>query len=363
VRTSRYQPCRPTTKSRSARHPKRTRKNPAPPRRNRGQLSRRRTLRALLPAATTTTTTTTEDARHRHWLILSSSPSDFDNAGQGDLELLVAKLCPDFVPDSLKDPYILKQRLHEVLFSNLETIGWFTDVLFGALLSGDLNQCALVARPNGDDAYPLIILLSEWKQLRKLHGYRGGDDFIEIAIKLGADVNARFPGNGINALFFAVKYASIHGVNLLIDAGIDVQAKDIGGRTCLYNTLEYPDPQILTRLLEFLPVTETFLTYENPGGVGAIKKFTAADQLLNFFTPGSFDLATNQRNGNMPVSWMLMGRPSAENLAQAFVIVLRKGATFTPEYVGLLNALFGVHTLPPNGIGYENFLAFFPRGR
>lgn len=285
-------------------------------------------------------------------LPLWTCPGNYLEFMEGNFERLVEKLCPDFVPDPLKDPHVLSDRLIEVFFTtgNFERLEWLSCFLFHAFLTGNVNQSVLP--PGMNESYPLIILLSQWKQLHYAYGFLGADDFVEISVKLGADVNVRLPSNRVNSLFFAVKYASIHSVNLLIDAGIDVHARGIFGRTCLWNALEYPNPDILLRLLEFLPATEEF----HCGIADDDATISVPDRLLSLFIWESVDHWT-QQHAKMPASWMMLGRPPTEDLARALVIVLRRGITFAPQKVWLLSLFFGGCERHPDSTGYEIFLA------
>jgi ankyrin repeat protein len=70
----------------------------------------------------------------------------------------------------------------------------------------------------------------------------------------GVNVNAVME-NKCNAAFFAVKSGTPKTLDLLIEAGINMQQRDCYGRTVLYNALEYPNPEMLRRVLNHVPVT------------------------------------------------------------------------------------------------------------
>jgi hypothetical protein len=60
--------------------------------------------------------------------------------------------------------------------------------------------------------------------------------------------------NNCNSALFAVKYGTPKTLDLLIKVGINMH-----WMTVLYNALEYPNPEMLRRVLDHVPVTEMFL--------------------------------------------------------------------------------------------------------
>ena len=78
-----------------------------------------------------------------------------------------------------------------------------------------------------------------------------------MALAAGANPNIAMR-NGSTPLFFAVKYGSLETVELLVKYGADLTMKDNKKRSCLWNAIERPDPEIITYLLKSLPATETF---------------------------------------------------------------------------------------------------------
>ena len=52
----------------------------------------------------------------------------------------------------------------------------------------------------------------------------GGDEMVEIALRMGADPNSQLP-NKVNSILLAVKYGTAKTVELLLDAGCEHQCK------------------------------------------------------------------------------------------------------------------------------------------
>jgi len=266
------------------------------------------------------------------------------------LDELVLKLRPKYVPESLLDPQVRYDRLKEVLFSNFERMKWFT-VPFWEALAGDTDINARIATPfdPGAEPNPVLYWLVQWKLMRKQFGYRGADDMVHVALKLGANPNIRLK-NGTNSLFFATKYSSPHCVDLLIEAGADVTAKDIQGRTCLFNALEHPNKRILGRLLEHLPASELF---ESQTKGGTVVHLSLADRILNLFS--SETLLEGGGQLACPISWKIIGRPSVLDMAESLALVWRKGALFRQENMDALGAMVpGIAPLPA-GYSTRNF--------
>jgi len=266
----------------------------------------------------------------------------------GVLNDLVDKLCPDYVPESLQDPQVCFDRLKEVLFSNFEMTSWFT-VPLGKALLGDINVRIPFPFDPRAEPNPALYWLVQWNFMRKQFGYRGSDDMVHIALKLGANPNIRMK-NRTTAIFFATKYSSPQCMDLLIEAGADLTAKDMYGRSCLYNALEYPNKNILGRLLEHLPASELF---ECQTRLGPVSQQSLADRILHLF----WSETVLELGGQMacPISWKLLGRPSVVDMADALVFVLRKGAVLRPENVNILEAMVpGIAPLP-TGFSTRNF--------
>jgi len=233
----------------------------------------------------------------------------------------------------------LSERLKEILFVN-PYIEWLTVPAVkamltppGGFLSSYIWQHPMDTRvPIGGDtrqeAYPLIHWFSQWKLLRAQFVWAGGDDMVEIALKLGANPNATIKSSRVTPMFLAVKYGSLRTVRLFQEFGCNLAARDKEGITCLFNALEHPNMEILVELLDHLPATECFTGYlgsRNPQAV----QYTMVDRVLSLYTSPS-----------LPVSWKILGPPPVESLIQALFLLLDKGVSWSPVSMSILSVLF-----------------------
>ena len=133
---------------------------------------------------------------------------------------------------------------------------------------------------------------------------------------------------------FAVKYAYLETVDLLIQHGIDVRHRDQFGRTCLLNALEHPNPLIIRRLLEYLPATET-IPAESEDGTLVVQK-SLVDALLDFVVSQS-----------PVISWVNLGTPRDEDIIVALLLLRQRGVKLTFVGTGFSIALLGRACLAP----------------
>lgn len=134
--------------------------------------------------------------------------------------------------------------------------------------------------------------------------------------------------NKCNAVFFAVRYGTSKTLDLLIEAGINMQQRDCTGLTVLYNALEYPNPELLRRVLDHVPVTELFpCTFDT----GRKIHMSASDRILGLYRAINDKDAHGERFQG-PISWFnLGGPPSVEDVAESLILVRQRGASFTEE--------------------------------
>lgn len=142
----------------------------------------------------------------------------------------------------------------------------------------------------------------------------------------GVDVKAVLE-NKCNAAFFAVKYGSPKTLDLLIEAGINIQQRDCFGQTVLYNALEYPNPDILRRVLDHVPATEMFLSTirrtEQEIQISASNRILSLNRAVD--TPTD---VSQRYEGSF--SWIhLGGPPSVQDVAESLILVRQRGASFT----------------------------------
>jgi hypothetical protein len=73
------------------------------------------------------------------------------------------------------------------------------------------------------DPPTLLMYVSQWKFLSHAFGWLGGDEIVSMVLATpGVNVNAVME-NKCNAAFFAVKYGTHKTLDLLIEAGINMQ--------------------------------------------------------------------------------------------------------------------------------------------
>ena len=241
-----------------------------------------------------------------------------------NLDELVARLLSaervQGVPQYLLRPEAMKAHLLKVM-QPAERVQWLVVPLMQGLMQGH-PYLDIRLQVSGYEPTPVLMWVCQWKLLQPACGWKGGDEFVSMVLAAGVDINAVMP-NKCNATFFAVKYGSPTTVDLLIKAGINIQQLDIFGRTCLWNALEYPSPEMLRCLLDHLPVTETF-PVSTPDG--AEYQISAADRILNLFS-----------SVTAPISWTYLGPPSLEDVAESSIILRQRGAHFTNNEVSLTN--------------------------
>ena len=83
--------------------------------------------------------------------------------------------------------------------------------------------------------------------------YVGADEDSKAVLALlekGADANAPFPIVGTRALMVAAAHGHTDTVQALLDAGADVNAKDVTGWTALHAAAFKGDPEIVQLLLD-----------------------------------------------------------------------------------------------------------------
>jgi hypothetical protein len=185
-------------------------------------------------------------------------------------EVLVDKLLsPDRirgVPEDLRQPAVLRDHLLRVL-ALTERNAWLVAPLIKGLLDCHSSiNVRMKQAPSQSDPYTILVYVSEWKSINVACGWQGRNEIVSMVLATpGVDVSAILE-NKCNAAFFAVKYGTPNTLDLLIDAGINIQQRDHFGRTVLYNALEYPHPEMLRRVLDHVPATKMFPSTFSDGG-------------------------------------------------------------------------------------------------
>jgi hypothetical protein len=244
-------------------------------------------------------------------------------------ELADKLLSPDRirgVPEDLREPAVLRDHLLKVLALR-ESTAWLIEPLIKGLLEGHSSiNVRLRLAPSQPDPPTILVHVSQWKLLNRAFGWQGRDEIVSMVLATpGVDVSAVLE-NKCNAAFFAVKYGSPKTLDLLIEAGINMQQRDHFGRTVLYNALEYPNPEMLRRVLDYVPATEMFLsTIRN----GRELHMSASDRILDLYRA-----IENQNDDGKrfkgSISWInLGGPPSVQDVAESLILVRQRGAFFT----------------------------------
>ena len=255
----------------------------------------------------------------------------------GLARVLLSSAREEGIPREYATGNSLARRLKELFTFPLDKApGWLWKPLFDGLMSGGEALDVVVVPPSassGAQPMPILTWLCQWKSLQKIFAWKGDNDLVSMALAAGANPNIAM-SNGSTPLFFAVKYGSLETVKLLVKYGADVAIKDKRKRSCLWNAIERPDPDIIAYLLNTLPATEAF-PYQ---GQNLKKKCyqTAVDYLFAAQLSLSFDKTTS---AEYPWSWQVLGEPSEEDVARSMIEFGKRGATFTPGDITL--ALLG----------------------
>jgi len=228
------------------------------------------------------------------------------------------------IPHEYNQGNSLARRLSDIFtFPAGRSPSWLCGPLFEGLLKGDDMLNIAVSPPRGSQGMPILAWLCQWMTLKELFHWKGADDIVSLALAAGADPNIRMK-NGSTPLFFAVKYGCLNTVKLLVGSGADLTMKDRKGRSCLWNALERPQPDIIIFLLEVLPPDEKY-PYSKRSRQKACHQ-TAIDYLFAAQLSLAFDA---DNNPEYPWSWQVLGQPSEESIADILIEFGRRGVSFT----------------------------------
>lgn len=255
----------------------------------------------------------------------------------GLVRVLMSSAREDGIPCEYASGNSLARRMKEVFTFPLDKApGWLWKPLFDGLMNGGESLDVMVVPPaasSGAQPMPILAWLCQWRSLQKVFSWKGGNDLVSMVLAAGANPNIAMR-NGSTPLFFAVKYGSLETVELLVKYGADLTIKDNKKRSCLWNAIERPDPEIIAYLLTTLPATETF-PYQGKN-LRTTYFQTAVDYLFAAQLSLSLDPATS---AEYPWSWQVLGEPSEEDVALTMIEFGKRGATFTPGDITL--ALLG----------------------
>ena len=261
--------------------------------------------------------------------ILSGHDDDDDR-----IQRLAALANGVIMPTDLLNQEALTELLMRVFFQTLDCRAlWLVEALIAGLSQGHARINATVGPPDFGEAgtFPLLFWVCKWKLLERMVGWQGREDIVSLVLTTpGIDVNVCI-SNKTNALFFATKYGSAETIQLLKKAGINMKQRDQFNRTALYNLLEYPDPRSLQVLLEHLPANEMFdLDMDYSCGAGSLKGSTV-DRIMDLYVTLGTMTEEGKRIAGL-LSWIKLGKPPPiENVADSVIMLIQKGASFTPE--------------------------------
>lgn len=254
------------------------------------------------------------------------------------------------IPDQYKKGNSLARRMSEIFtFPKDRAPDWLWKPVFQGLLEGTQSLDNYITPPGGSQPMPILTWLCQWKTLQALFYWKGNHDMVSMMLGAGADPNLRLK-NGATPIFFAVKYGCIETVKLLVEYGADLTIKDRKGRSCLWNALERPQPEIIRYLLEVghLPACERF-----PYNKSNRRKMcyqTAMDYLFAAQLSLAFDAKSNPE---YPWSWQLLGEPSEESVAEIMIEFGSRGVSFTPGDITLSLLSFVLRGDDPNRRQYR----------
>jgi len=260
------------------------------------------------------------------------------------LDMLVALIVArDAVPeDFIDNESKLKRKMKEIWFYYHDD--FIVDLrvhVINALYDHDFNGTKFDL---GGISYPLLIMFCQWKMIRNQIGYLGGDEMVEIALKMGADPNCSL-SNKVTPIFLAVKYGSPTTVQLLIDAGCNIRALDCFGRTCLYNTIERCYPPVVKIILDHLPADEIFWNDVDSFNSGQKESYTAVDWILKIYESiGSLDSITGHNSMDLHTSWKIIGKPTIDDICTTIILLRQNGCTFSPNNLCIMGRYF--HGIP-----------------
>ncbi len=240
------------------------------------------------------------------------------------------------VPENLIDENGLKlfNYFKRIMTLNVDFAEWLVIPLIEGLIMGGEAINFQVPINNAGDKTNILSMVCQWQFFSRQCGWGGKNEIVKMVLSTpGIRVNDTMP-NGTNAAFLAVKCGDIDTLKILIEAGIDLTVKDYRGYSILHNTLEYPDPEKLRLILQYVSAKETYVTFVARDDESLVEhevRQSAADLLLSLYDAQMNTVCGNDRVDG-PISWSLLGKPPPmEHIAECLIIVRQNGSSFTPE--------------------------------
>jgi hypothetical protein len=219
----------------------------------------------------------------------------------------------EFLPSHLQDPEKLEAIFRRIILESefVKIVPGFAEIILKGLLLGgqEINK---TIDTDGRNKVSILCFVCGWAQYKPELKWHGDDDMVDIVFATpGLRVNDVMP-NGTNAIHHSVKYGTARTIRRLLEAGVNVHQKDEFGQTALKNAIEQCHPEIVSILLQHLPPTEIL-----PSNQGTLL-LSAPDRIVLY-----------QIEDPPPISWLVIGRPSIDNVIECLYLLRIKGAKFT----------------------------------
>ena len=280
----------------------------------------------------------------------------------------------------------LRSRLKEIFFGGdgeynsnkersraaLNGLDWLRKPFIRAILAGnpsamnDIRICPPLAAEKesrlaedsddfsdseNDNKMTMIHWLCQWKLLRTSFGWRGADDMVLLAMRLGAKIE-NLGSEQPSTLSCAILYGSADTIRHLFQAmlkqGTNVNEyvyRDLVLRNLWKKVLDRSCPHILKLMAQYIPVTErawTTLCVDLEADVAGGKPkqtqeshVTAVDYMLHKLLVWTRSIPVHL--SNLPSDcWKVVGIPSVDDVGSCILYLLHKGIVPTPTSMPLL---------------------------
>jgi hypothetical protein len=217
-----------------------------------------------------------------------------------------------------------RQRLQDVLLD--ETVQWLARPFLLALLQDNLQVARAYVSPH---SRPILHWLCQWKYLQHHYHWKGGDDLVLVALRMGAGKTTATTEESVLAQ--AIQYGSVHTIQHVFQ----FQAKqgqlqewirrESGIENSLAKALDRACPDILQLLLRYISATQRFST--------ANTAMTALDYILLRLWGWCHQAKPSAEED----CWTILGMPTVEDLGRCVGMLREEGASFTPLGLQILS--------------------------